>query len=242
MPSSSAAIPTTANRMPHRDGTMVGTPPQAARGERSTMARERYDVIIIGSGPGGATMAWRLAKTGKRILLLERGDYLRASERIGTAGRLHRCALPGQRNLVRLERGELPPRDSLFRRRQHKMYGAVLFRLRKEDFGEIRHKAASRRPGRSAMTNSSRTTGGRGTLPGARPARRGSDRPPAPKPYAHPPVSHEPRIQELHDAFQREGHHPFHLPLGILLEGRKRQAAACAPASAAMPSTAIPAW
>ena len=40
------------------------------------MSDEHYDVIIIGSGPGGGTMAWRLAQTGKRILLLERGDYL----------------------------------------------------------------------------------------------------------------------------------------------------------------------
>ena len=37
---------------------------------------DSYDVIIVGSGPGGGTMAWRLAQTGKRILLLERGDYL----------------------------------------------------------------------------------------------------------------------------------------------------------------------
>ena len=40
------------------------------------VSSEHYDVIIIGSGPGGGTMAWRLARTGKRILLLERGDYL----------------------------------------------------------------------------------------------------------------------------------------------------------------------
>ena len=41
------------------------------------MGGERYDIIIVGSGPGGAGMAWRLAQTGKRILLIERGDYLR---------------------------------------------------------------------------------------------------------------------------------------------------------------------
>ena len=35
-----------------------------------------YDVIIIGSGAGGGTLAYRLAPTGKRILLLERGDYV----------------------------------------------------------------------------------------------------------------------------------------------------------------------
>ena len=36
----------------------------------------RYDIIVIGSGPGGASLAHSLAPTGKRILLLERGDYL----------------------------------------------------------------------------------------------------------------------------------------------------------------------
>ena len=36
----------------------------------------RLNVVIIGSGAGGGTLAWKLAPTGKRILLLERGDYL----------------------------------------------------------------------------------------------------------------------------------------------------------------------
>jgi choline dehydrogenase-like flavoprotein len=37
---------------------------------------EHYDIIIIGTGAGGGTMAFALASTGKKILLLERGDYL----------------------------------------------------------------------------------------------------------------------------------------------------------------------
>ena len=37
---------------------------------------EHYDVIIIGTGAGGGTLAHRLAPSGKRILLLERGGYL----------------------------------------------------------------------------------------------------------------------------------------------------------------------
>ena len=37
---------------------------------------QHYDVVIIGSGAGGGTLAWKLAPSGKRILLLERGDYL----------------------------------------------------------------------------------------------------------------------------------------------------------------------
>jgi len=37
---------------------------------------EGFDVIVIGTGAGGGTIAYTLAQTGKRILLLERGDYL----------------------------------------------------------------------------------------------------------------------------------------------------------------------
>ena len=37
---------------------------------------DRYDVIVIGSGAGGGTLAHRLAPSGKKILILERGDWL----------------------------------------------------------------------------------------------------------------------------------------------------------------------
>jgi choline dehydrogenase-like flavoprotein len=37
---------------------------------------DHYDVIVIGSGAGGGTLTHALAPTGKRILLLERGDFL----------------------------------------------------------------------------------------------------------------------------------------------------------------------
>lgn len=36
------------------------------------MSGDRYDVIIVGSGPGGGSAAWRLARTGKRILVIDR--------------------------------------------------------------------------------------------------------------------------------------------------------------------------
>ena len=40
------------------------------------MAENHYDVIIIGTGAGGGTLAYKLAPTGKKILILERGGYL----------------------------------------------------------------------------------------------------------------------------------------------------------------------
>jgi choline dehydrogenase-like flavoprotein len=39
-------------------------------------ANGQYDVIIIGSGAGGGTLARALAPSGKRILILERGGWL----------------------------------------------------------------------------------------------------------------------------------------------------------------------
>ena len=48
------------------------------------MNNERhYDVIVIGTGAGGGTLARKLAPTGKRILLLERGDYVPARRTTG---------------------------------------------------------------------------------------------------------------------------------------------------------------
>ena len=41
------------------------------------MSRDnQFDVIIIGTGAGGGTLAYHLAPSGKRILILERGDYV----------------------------------------------------------------------------------------------------------------------------------------------------------------------
>src|SRR4051794_40077260 len=54
---------------------LTGAPSCSGDGGGMTEAR-KYAVIIIGTGAGGGTLAHCLAPTGKRILLLERGDYL----------------------------------------------------------------------------------------------------------------------------------------------------------------------
>ena len=99
-----------------------------------------YDVIIIGSGAGGGTLAYRLAPTGKRILLLERGDYV-AREKANWES----AAVNLDGRYVTTERWidsdgrELHPHTNYYVGGNTKFYGAALFRLRKEDFGEIRH-------------------------------------------------------------------------------------------------------
>src|SRR5919204_3989015 len=98
---------------------------------------ERYDVIIIGTGAGGGTLAYALASTGKRILLLERGDYIRR-EKDNWDPRL--VNLEGKYQTREIwkdaEGKDLHPHTNYWVGGNTKFYGAALFRLRREDFGQ----------------------------------------------------------------------------------------------------------
>src|SRR5262245_27999512 len=104
------------------------------------LTSDRYDVIIIGSGAGGGTLAWKLAPSGKRILLLERGPYVpREKENWSTRA----VNVEGRYNTKEewrdKDRKPLHPHTNYFVGGNTKFYGAALFRLRKEDFGELRY-------------------------------------------------------------------------------------------------------
>src|SRR6058998_1571533 len=103
-------------------------------------AASDYDVIIIGSGAGGGTLAWALAPTGKRILLLERGDYVpREKENWDTRA----VVLEGRYNNADTwhdrEGREFQAGTHYFVGGNTKFYGAALLRMRQKDFGELRH-------------------------------------------------------------------------------------------------------
>ena len=117
---------------------------------------ERYDLIVIGSGPGGASLAHRLAPTGKRILILERGDYLpREEANWSAAGGLRRRPLPGRRDLDQQERRQLQPGASLLRRRQlARSMARRCSACASATSTRSSTRAASRRHGRSNMTPS----------------------------------------------------------------------------------------
>src|SRR5213080_1721076 len=102
---------------------------------------DHYDVIIIGTGAGGGTLAHRLAPTGKRILLLERGGYLpREPENWDSAEVfLKERYLSGEEWLDK-DGNSFRPHQQYFVGGNTKFYGAILFRLRERDFGEIRHR------------------------------------------------------------------------------------------------------
>ncbi len=184
------------------------------------MENQHYDVVIIGSGPGGGTMAWRLAQTGKRILLLERGDYLpRERENWDAKAVFLEGRYQAKETWYGIDGRSFHPGLHYFVGGNSKVYGGVLLRLRERDFGEIRHPDGispawpvgygAFEPYYQAAEVLYHVHGLRGEDP---------TEPPSTQPYAYPPVTHEPRIQTLFDGLKREGYHPFHLPVGILLD------------------------
>lgn len=187
-----------------------------------------YDVIVIGSGAGGGTLAYKLAPSGKRVLILERGDYVpREKDNWSTRA----VNLEGKYNTKESwfdKEGEpLHPHTNYFVGGNTKFYGSALFRMRKEDFGELRHHGGMSpawpigydelEPYYTAAEHLYQVHGTRGEDP---------TEPWASAPYKYPAVSHEMRIQHLSDDLTRAGLQPFHVPLGIKIdESRPRQSA-----------------
>ena len=186
------------------------------------MSDAHYDLIVIGSGPGGASLAHRLAPTGKRILLLERGDYLPRtpanwdSQTVFVDG-----AYQASETWYGRDGKEFHPGLHYYVGGNSKVYGAALFRMRERDFDEIRHKDGlspawplkydAFEPYYTEAEQLFHVHGQRGEDP---------TEPPSSTPFPYPPVSHEPQIQALSDSLVKSGLHPFHLPLGILLDER----------------------
>ncbi len=102
---------------------------------------DHYDLIVIGSGPGGASLAQRLAPTGKRILLIERGDYLPRSRANWDSKTVFvDGAYQATETWYGTDGEPSTPGCTIIVGGNSKVYGAALFRLRERDFGEIRHK------------------------------------------------------------------------------------------------------
>ena len=99
-----------------------------------------YDVIIIGTGAGGGTLAYKLAPSGKKILLLERGDYV-PREKDNWSSRA--VNVEGKYNTKEVWQDKdgkpLHPHTNYYVGGNTKFYGAALFRLRREDFGQLTH-------------------------------------------------------------------------------------------------------
>ncbi len=188
-----------------------------------------YDVIIIGTGAGGGTLARHLAPSGKRILMLERGGWLPREPQNVMAEEVFVNGRYQSADTWRYESGkEFAPQVHYYVGGATKLYGAALYRLRAEDFGELRHHDGVSpawpieydvmEPYYTLAEQVYQVHGARGEDP---------TEPPASAPYPFPAVSHEPRIQQLSDDLARLGHHPFHAPCGVLLNEANRPYSIC---------------
>src|SRR5438309_1503608 len=99
---------------------------------------QQPDIVIIGSGMGGATIAAGLAGSGARIVILEKGERLRDTPETRDPRAIF------QRGFYRPKESWLSPGGSGFNPGNYyyvggntKFYGAVLFRYRKQDFSEM---------------------------------------------------------------------------------------------------------
>lgn len=185
---------------------------------------DRFDFIIIGTGAGGGTLAWKLAPSGKRILLLERGPFI-AREKDNWSSRAVNAEGKYQTREVWRDRDgkDLHPHSNYYVGGNTKFYGSALFRLREADFGEIRHydgvspawpiSYKDLEPYYAQAEQLYHVHGVEGEDP---------TEPPRSGPYPFPAISHEPRIQQLSDDFARLGLRPFHTPLGVMLDEGSR--------------------
>src|SRR5262249_44041456 len=178
---------------------------------------EHYDVIIIGTGAGGGTLAHRLAPSGKRILLLERGGYLPREPENWDAKEVF-----GKERYVTTERWydkhgvAFRPHAQYFVGDNTKVYGAILFRFRERDFGEVHHYGGVSPAWPFSYTDLEPYYAEAARLylvHGA--VGEESTEPRRPAPFPSPAVSHEPRIHQLHDDLAPAGLNPFHLPVGV---------------------------
>ena len=180
---------------------------------------EIYDIIIIGTGAGGGTLLHKLKDSGKKILVLERGGFLpREKENWQSIEVFQRERYHTKEIWKTAENRDLHPGTGYWVGGNTKVYGAALFRLREKDFETLQHAGGispqwplSYQDFEPYYTEAEKLycVHGQMGLDPTEPHRSGS--------YPFPPISHEPRIQELHDGLVAKGFRPFYMPMGVKL-------------------------
>jgi len=182
-----------------------------------------YDLIIIGTGMGGGTLAYALRHSGARILLLERGDYLPQEPQNWEPGAIfdENRYKPDELWVDAENGGTFKPGVHYFVGGNTKVYGAALPRFRREDFDAIEHEGGTSlgwpisyddlEPYYVEAEKIYRVHGQAGQDP---------TEPPRSAPFPYPGVPHEPVIDDLRRRLEAQGLHPFSYPMGIdLREG-----------------------
>lgn len=201
-------------------GPSLAISPLPTAAQQQVADGAHFDVVIIGSGAGGGTLARHLAASGMKILVLERGDWLPQEPQNWDAEEVFQKNRYVSKDTWFDKHGKpFQPGSHYFVGGATKMYGAAHFRLRQQDFEQLHHfdgispawplRYSDFEPYYQRAEEMYHVHGQRGEDP---------TEPPCSGPYPHPPVAHEPRIQQLVDDLHRAGLHPFHAPTGVMLD------------------------
>ncbi|HIK06996.1 MAG TPA: GMC family oxidoreductase [Trichormus sp. M33_DOE_039] len=193
------------------------------------MTDTHYDVIIIGTGAGGGTLAYKLAASGKKILILERGNFIaRNKSNWDSREVMRKESYRNAETWYDKDDKPLSPNAHYYVGGNTKFYGGALFRFREQDFEKIIHqdgispewplKYQDFAPYYDQAEKLYEVHGKRGLDP---------TEPPTDTEYPFPAVSHESYIQEICDALKDQNLHPFYLPLAIKLNEINRHLSAC---------------
>lgn len=176
-----------------------------------------YDVIIVGTGAGGGTLAYKLASTGKKVLLLERGDFMPLEEQ-------NRSSI----DIFKKERYHAPeqwydaagepfsPQTNYAVGGNTKIWATALVRMRERDFEEVEHQKGispewclKYKDFEPYYTEAEQLYNVHGAVADD------PTEPPHSGEYPHTAIAHEPQIQQMVDAIANQGVHPNSLPLSL---------------------------
>jgi choline dehydrogenase-like flavoprotein len=182
--------------------------------------RESVDVVIVGSGMGGATLAAGLAPSGAKILILERGERLVDSPETRDARAIfQRGFFRPQETWIDGAGAPFNPGNYYYVGGNSKFYGAVLIRYREEDFHPVQHGEGVTFGWPFPYEELEPWYGRAEALYQVRGDASGD--PTAPRrstPYPHPPAPDEPAIAAARERLKAVGLRPFSLPLGVDVE------------------------
>ncbi|MDJ0588768.1 MAG: GMC family oxidoreductase [Pleurocapsa sp. MO_226.B13] len=181
-----------------------------------------YDVIIVGTGAGGGTLTRKLAQAGKKILVLERGEFTeKESSELVEVEVFKKEDYHSPEQWYDRDEEPFHPQASYCVGGNTKIYSGALLRLRERDFEQVQHqegispewglKYQDFEPYYTEAEQLYRAHGKAGDDP---------TEPPRSKDYPLAPVERIPQIEELGDRLSKYGLHPAYLPIGIGDEGR----------------------
>lgn len=175
------------------------------------------DILIIGSGAGGGTLAYGLKDAGARVLVLERGDFLpQEPENWSPTALFLENRYKTQEHWYDAAGGQFRPGVHYFVGGNTKVYGAALPRLRAEDFGDLRH-AEGVSPAWPIGYDVLEPYYARAERLYLVHGEAGADRTDAPRqdPYPFPPMPQDPYMSDLTERLRTQGLHPYPLPIGV---------------------------